>query len=302
MTLVLAAACASGDTAEQVSAASDSAAAATATAAPPPPPTPFLDVGETMQFIGSGRLWVRVRGLGAGKPLVLVHGAPGTGSQALKPLEALAEDRLTARYDLLGTGKSDALPDTALINIRRAVDDLEGLRRLLKVESWHVLGHSYGAAIAIEYARQRPGRVASVVLIDPLLRGANDSTHSLAALPTLADSALQQTYAADFDSLRTMKGAEIGDQLRREAVDTASRAFAPDSVGRLLKAALIPAMVVSGANDAGGTKSARAIAAAMPKAKLIVYPRTGLFTAWEQKERLISDVRAFLKSLDKPPR
>jgi pimeloyl-ACP methyl ester carboxylesterase len=114
--------------------------------------------------------------------------------------------------------------------------------------------------------------------------------------------ALQQTYAADFDSLRTMKGAEIGDQLRREAVDTASRAFAPDSVGRLLKAALIPAMVVSGANDAGGTKSARAIAAAMPKAKLIVYPRTGLFTAWEQKERLISDVRAFLKSLDKPPR
>jgi pimeloyl-ACP methyl ester carboxylesterase len=292
LSLVLAVACSSGETSAR--AAADSIAAA---AAPPPPPAPRLDVGETMQFVGGGRLWVRVRGLGAGTPLVLVHGAPGAGSYALKPLEALAEDRNTARYDHLGVGKSDPLPDSAAISIARAVDDLEGLRRALKIEIWHVLGHSYGAAIASAYAQARPSRVASLVLVNPLLSGAADSAHASTSIAALTDT-VQRGYAADLDSLRTTNGQLVSDALRRAAVDTANKALTVDSVATSLRAARIQALVLSGADDIAGTKIARRLAAAMPGTKLVVYPKAGPFTAWDQKDALIKDIRAFLKAMD----
>jgi pimeloyl-ACP methyl ester carboxylesterase len=292
LSLVLAVACSSGETSDR--AAADSAAAAVT---PPPPPTPRLDVGETMQFVGGGRLWVRVRGLGAGTPLVLVHGAPGAGSYALKPLEALAEDRNTARYDHLGVGKSDPLPDSAAISIERAVDDLEGLRRALKIEIWHVLGHSYGAAIASAYAQARPSRVASLVLVNPLLSGAVDSAHASTSIAALSDT-VQRGYAADLDTLRTTNGQLVSDALRRAAVDTANRALTVDSVAKSLRATKIQALVLSGADDIAGTKIARQLATAMPGTKLVVYPKAGPFIAWDKTDAVIKDIRAFLKAMD----
>jgi pimeloyl-ACP methyl ester carboxylesterase len=294
LSLVLAVACSSGETSAR--AAADSVAAAAALT-PPPPPTPRLDVGETMQFVGGGRLWVRVRGLGAGTPLVLVHGAPGAGSYALKPLEALAEDRNTARYDHLGVGKSDPLPDAAAVSINHAVEDLEGLRRALKIEIWHVLGHSYGAAIASAYAQARPDRVASLVLVNPLLSGAADSAHASTSIAALTDT-VQRGYAADLDSLGTTNGQRVSDALRRAAVDPANKALTVDSVATSLRATKIQALVLSGADDVAGTKIARRLAAAMPGTKLVVYPKAGPFTAWDQKDALIKDIRTFLKKMD----
>ena len=123
------------------------------------PPRPTLDAGETMQSVITGNVWVRVRGFGAGVPMVLVPGAPGTGSYLLKGFEAIGQDRNVLRYDLLGTGRSEPLPDTAVVTPSRAADDLESLRRVMKIERWSVVGHSYGAAIAVAYANARPREV-----------------------------------------------------------------------------------------------------------------------------------------------
>jgi hypothetical protein len=136
MTLVLAA-CASGDTAEQVSAASDSAAAATARR------PAAADVGGNHAVHRQRAALGHARGFSP-ESFVLVHGAPGTGQAPA--LEAMAEDRLTARYDLLGTGKSDALPYGP--HQHPAVDDLVAAPPP-EVELARPRA-PYGAAIAIE--------------------------------------------------------------------------------------------------------------------------------------------------------
>ncbi len=281
--------------------ASNPDSAATSVVAAPAPAAPTLDAGESMQSLLNGRVWVRGRGLGAGTPLVLVQGAPGTSSAALKPLEGIAEDRLVLRYDLLGTGKSDPVPAGVPVTIARAVEDLERLRRELKIETWHVLGHSYGAAIAAAYASANPGRAVSVVLLNPLLPGTvDDGTHANATSPTFTDSTVTTRFAADLDTLRTMHGAEVGEALRRDAIDTASRVFVVDTVVARLRRTKIATMVIAGAKDSSGVTSARALKKRMPEATLTVYPDAGLYTPWEKGDVLITDIRAFLKKQDKP--
>lgn len=285
--------------AETPKATIDSAAAV---GAAPPAPKPYvLDAGESMQTLPDGRVWVRARGLGAGTPVVLVPGAPGTGSSGLKPFEAVAEDRLVIRYDLLGTGKSDSLKPGSPVSIDKAVVDLERLRRELKLETWHVLGHSYGSAIAAAYARAYPGRVISVVLLNPLLPGTvDDGTHAKANAPSFVDSTVATRFAADLDTLRTMKGGDIGEALRRNAIDTASLVFVVDSVVATMRRTKIPTLVIAGGRDSSGVTSARSLKKRMPEAQMTIYPDAGLYSPWEKTDVLLTDVRAFLKKHDKP--
>jgi len=293
LSLTVLAAC-SADTPKSLS---DSVAAPVAAA-----PKPYvLDAGEAMQTLPDGRVWVRGRGFGAGTPVVLVPGAPGTGSSLLKPFEGMAEDRLVVRYDLLGTGKSDSLSGGSPVNIAKAVVDLERLRRELKLEAWHVLGHSYGAAIAAAYAREYPGRVVSVVLLNPLLPGTiDDGTHAMAHAPSFVDSTVATRFAADLDTLRMMKGGDVGEALRRNAIDTASLVFVVDSVVATMRRTKIPTLVVAGGRDSSGVTSARSLKQRMPEAVMTVHPDAGLYMPWEKGDVLLTEVRGFLKKHDKP--
>src|SRR6476469_793462 len=104
-------------------------AAATTTAA-----SAALGAGEGLLPVRGGRIWYRVSGTGKGTPMVLLHGGPGAGSYYLQPFEAIGGDRPFIRYDQLGAVKSDRLSDTMLMIIPRFVEELDSLRRALKVE------------------------------------------------------------------------------------------------------------------------------------------------------------------------
>ena len=101
--------------------------------------------------------------------LVLVHGlAASLGFWHLgivRPLSWLC--RLTA-YDLRGHGRSE-LPATGY-SIPRMADDLAALLDHLGLERVHLLGHSYGGAIALLFAHRHPERVRSVIVADTRLR------------------------------------------------------------------------------------------------------------------------------------
>jgi pimeloyl-ACP methyl ester carboxylesterase len=62
--------------------------------------------------------------------------------------------------------------------------------RLIDHVGWptaHIVGHSYGALVALQLAMDRPERVASVVLLEPAARGISSSEQVLAALrPVMA--------------------------------------------------------------------------------------------------------------------
>ncbi len=63
------------------------------------------------------------------------------------------------RFDQRGCGGSE---DTGDHTMGRAVADVEALRRHWGHDRWIVIGHSFGATLALEYAFAHPGRTAAV--------------------------------------------------------------------------------------------------------------------------------------------
>ncbi|MFC2091034.1 proline iminopeptidase-family hydrolase, partial [Bacteroidota bacterium] len=75
----------------------------------------------------------------------------------------LGNDRQVVRYDQLGSGKSDVIQDTTMFTIDHFVQELDLLRIHLGLSKWHVLGHSWGTIVALEYYREYPDQVSSLV-------------------------------------------------------------------------------------------------------------------------------------------
>ncbi|MEE4206737.1 MAG: proline iminopeptidase-family hydrolase [Erythrobacter sp.] len=121
---------------------------------------------ELRVSVEGGEVWVRVDGNleAAAEPAIFVHGGPGGTHMTFGNLISLADERAIILYDQLDSGKSDRPGDQANWRVERFVGELEAIRKALGVERWHVVGHSWGAALALEYAAAYPQHTASAVL------------------------------------------------------------------------------------------------------------------------------------------
>ncbi|KPP95052.1 proline iminopeptidase-family hydrolase [Erythrobacter sp. HL-111] len=121
---------------------------------------------ELRVAVEGGEVWVRVNGdLGAAaEPAIFIHGGPGGTHMTFGNLVSLSDERAVILYDQLDSGKSDRPGDPANWRVDRFVGELEAIRKALGVERWHLVGHSWGAALALEYAAAHPRHTASAVL------------------------------------------------------------------------------------------------------------------------------------------
>lgn len=176
-----------------------------------PGKVPFT--GESCLTVDGGEIWYRVSGTGEGLPVVLIHGGPGGNSYYLKAFEDIGNDRQVVRYDQLGCGKSGYSEDTTLFTIGHFVDELELLRNHLGFPEWHILGHSWGTIIAIEYYRHYPDRVSSLVFGSPCLDAtdwANSTKQLLRSLPdSLQEAILKAESTGDYEDPLYLKAMEI---------------------------------------------------------------------------------------------
>jgi proline-specific peptidase len=120
------------------------------------------------------RVWYRIVGEldqpAPGRfPLLVLHGGPGAPHNYLEPLGALAQSgRPVVFYDQLGGGNSDRPDDPTLWNIDLFVEEVGAVRRELGLQRVHVLGHSWGAMLALSYALRHPSGLLSLVLVGGL--------------------------------------------------------------------------------------------------------------------------------------
>ena len=121
----------------------------------------------------------------------MIHGGPGGTHAAFLDALALADERAVILYDQLDSGSSDHPNDPANWTIRRFTDELDAVRRSLGIKRWHVLGHSWGGTIALEYGARRPPELAGLVLASPLV-----STRSWIADANLLRGKLQRDVQA----------------------------------------------------------------------------------------------------------
>jgi proline iminopeptidase/L-proline amide hydrolase len=124
-----------------------------------------------MAPVPGGRVYVRVNGAlnGPRPPLVLLHGGPGGTHTSLLDALALADERAVILYDQLDSGRSDHPNDRRNWTVGRFTDEVDAVRRALGVRRWHVLGHSWGGTLALEYGARRPPELAGLVRASPLI-------------------------------------------------------------------------------------------------------------------------------------
>jgi pimeloyl-ACP methyl ester carboxylesterase len=106
--------------------------------------------------------------VGAGEPVVLIHGA--LLAEAYAPLCAepvVAECYQLVRYHRRGYAGSSRV--TAPFSIAQQAADCRALLRALGIERAHVVGHSSGGVIALQLALDAPEVVHSLVLLEPAL-------------------------------------------------------------------------------------------------------------------------------------
>jgi proline iminopeptidase len=103
---------------------------------------------------------------GKGEPLLIINGGPGMNSNGFEDMaKALAESQQTIIYDQRGTGKSKLLTlNSKTISMKLMADDIESLRKHLKIKKWNILGHSFGGMLASYYATVYPNSINKIVL------------------------------------------------------------------------------------------------------------------------------------------
>jgi 3-oxoadipate enol-lactonase len=118
-----------------------------------------------MQHVNVGAATLEYERHGAGEPILLIHGV--LVGDLLRPLAN--EESLAARYQPIvyhrrGFAGSDAVTPPFTIGDQAA--DAPALLRQLGVERAHVVGHSYGAAIALQLAIDAPDSVRTLTLLE----------------------------------------------------------------------------------------------------------------------------------------
>ncbi|MDQ3692214.1 MAG: alpha/beta hydrolase [Chloroflexota bacterium] len=105
---------------------------------------------------------------GSGEPVLCIDGA--FIMDTFRPL--LAEPTLTDRYRLIRyhrRGYAGSTRAHGSVSVSQQAADCRALLRHLGVDRAHVVGHSYGGAIALQLALDAPDAVHSLALLEPAL-------------------------------------------------------------------------------------------------------------------------------------
>jgi benzoate-CoA ligase family protein len=105
---------------------------------------------------------------GSGEPVLLIHGSHI--GRSFLPL--LAQPSLTEKYTLIRyhrRGFLDSPPARGPVSIKDQAADARALLEHLRVPRAHVVGHSFGGAIALQLAADAPTYVHSLVLLEAAL-------------------------------------------------------------------------------------------------------------------------------------
>lgn len=137
------------------------------------------------------------RRIGAGPPVVVLHGGPGAHHDYLLPgFDALASGRTLIYYDQRGGGRS-AVPREVPVGWREQVADLEALRQVWGFDRLTLAGYSWGGLLSLLYAIAHPDRMERLALVSPApaWRAAREEFERRFAERTMAP-ALQEARAA----------------------------------------------------------------------------------------------------------
>ena len=200
-----------------------------------------LQPGDGFANVPGGPVWYRIVGGGDGKPLLVLHGGPGGTSCGYSRLDPLGSDRPIIRYDQLGTGRSGRPDDDSLWRTEHFVERLHALRLSLGLDDFHLMGHSWGGALAAAYVLEKGTEgIASVVLSSPLLSTSmwiEDANFLRSQMPQDIQDVLDEHEAAGTIDSEEYQAAS--DEFYRRHVYGGDRVPAPENCEGVIGSSMI---------------------------------------------------------------
>ncbi len=218
-----------------------------------------------MPFINANDLKVYYTERGQGEPILFVHGNWSTALSWQRVLDLLPDGYRGIAYDVRGRGATGG-PDNGYTMAELAAD-LLAFANALNLHKFHLVGHSLGSAIAIQFALEHPERLNSLVIVAPAwVDGMPDAYNVPSAQQMLKDNKtfFAQAYKAMMPTLDDDEYFEqLADEGHRQRIEATMRnlpALLDWRPGDNLKAIGVPSIVISGALDAmtGGANAERA--------------------------------------------
>ncbi len=286
---------------------------------------------------------------GEGLPILMVHGGPGYPfSDPWKGLQLLSSQYEFIYYHHRGCGKSSRPIDrfesknyyqnmTKLeetLGMGAQLMDMEKIRQLLVQDKLVMIGHSFGAFMAILYAIEFPERVKGLILISPagLLKFPSESGGIYEEVGRLLPSGMKEAYDnwknEYFDYKNIFKKSE-GELMELNAeflpyYELAMKkkglslpeGILPQEIGGWMPHALnfsmgkkhdytsalmsiqVPVLILHGEQDLGQLEESQQYADLVSGAELIVVKDASHFMFNEQPEEFSRIVGEFLDNLD----
>ena len=251
-------------------------------------------------------------------PLVLLHGFTGSAESWTPLLPWLGAQRRLLAVSLHGHGDSDAPVDPARYAADRAAADLVAVLDAADVKRVAVLGYSMGGRVALRLALAHAARVSALVLESaaPGIADRGERLERRAADGARADELERDGVPAFverwerlpmWDSQRGLpadrRATVRAERLRGNAAGLANSlrglgAGATTPMHRELSRLAMPALVLCGALDEKYVRIGRAMAAAVPRARLAIVEDAGHTVHLERPRSFTAAVQAFLTGLE----
>ncbi|HMG74318.1 MAG TPA: alpha/beta hydrolase [Pyrinomonadaceae bacterium] len=257
----------------------------------------YLQALSKFVTVGDARLHFVIKG--AGRPVVLIHGNPGSCQDWSRLYGPLASRYCGFAFDRPGHGHSDR-SNHRPITVDVQAQMLHTALKELNVEQPILVGHSWGGALALAYALEFQDDVAGLVLLAPAAYESDDGVSFLTKLPA---------WPVVGDVVNWLFTPLLGAWIVREDLQ---KAFAPDPVPKhylrhvlsewtrpkkvkwysvddaLLGSSLpkftprysdirVPVVIVTGDSDliVPAKENAHRLYEALPHAELVVLEKTG---------------------------
>ena len=207
---------------------------------------------RSMTVSADDRTLLHVGVTGNGPDVLVLSGGPGCVHD-LEHDEIAPRDMRAWYPEPRGVGRSDGGPHT----IAQAIADLEAVRRAAGVDEWVVLGHSWGADLAVRYALDHPSRVRSVVAV---------AAHGLHK---------DRTWSEVYESLKDSEpkvDIEWEPSVHRSLMASSLEWIHEPDLFRSLADCTVPMTVIAAGDDIRPSWPLRQLAALVPRGTFIEVP------------------------------
>jgi len=265
--------------------------------------------------------------IGSGVPLLALHGGPGWDHSYLRSaLDPLGDVAAITYTDLPGNGRSPG-PTTERewksLRVSDVADQIDQLRERLGITRMILFGHSFGGAVAQEYALRHPDRLYGLILVasypafdyapvvlDGMLRVATEAQRAALleafSAPLRDDSHFRDVWQTVLRLYFSEGAARAGDDAFANSIPRAAAynwgvqvALRDFSTLERLRELELPVLIVSGDQDrmAPLEHAALRLVRGIGGAELEVFEGAGHFPFVEQPSRWETAVRRWLSRM-----